>query len=648
MCNSEKLNLYKKAKDTYYNGGEQIMSDMEFDELEKELGLENKAYVGSKSKNYTIPHPFIMGSISKVQVKYNDEGTIDFDMYKSEVEKYLLKSIVSSHTEWGFETTPKLDGCSFECIISYSGQLLSVSTRGDGNFGKDIKNWFDTEWEKNYVPKIRNWISRLDTDSYMFLDKFVIRGEVLIDKKTFEKKYSKDFTIPRSFVSGVINKKWENTPEQIEMRNDLSFITYDYREVYENGTIIEIDYDNTLPGVCIENRKKFHKLTTDLFKFIYEDYEKYRYETCPFCLDGIVIKPFTSFRLQDNTRERQEDCVAIKFTPDIVETCVEGIEWNVGKNGEYYPIGKVKEVILDGKKINRVSLHNYDYITRNICGVGSIIEISLAGDIIPFVYKIVNHQPINLNDIPSDSYNYREKSGCVHLMKDMTNEDKQHNDFLTSVKVLKIDGISEKISDILYDIKHVSNILDLMTNENIELIKNELESQDIEFNKNKGKNKTTRDTSRENIIKSLLDKRSKLTLEEIIESCGFENCGKKNSLWLSKIISGYDVSTDGIPTSIIELSKSSEFNDRIKKYMYMFNVKFTLNEDTDKIPVIMTGEPSNTSYKTKKQWLVAHPQYKETTSWKECKILFTNDIDGNSGKMKNARKKNIEIRLYEK
>ena len=40
----ELLQLYKEAKDAYYTG-EEIMSDIEFDELEEFLGLSNKSKV---------------------------------------------------------------------------------------------------------------------------------------------------------------------------------------------------------------------------------------------------------------------------------------------------------------------------------------------------------------------------------------------------------------------------------------------------------------------------------------------------------------------------------------------------------------------------------------------------------------------------
>ena len=70
-------------------------------------------------------------------------------------------------------------------------------------------------------------------------------------------------------------------------------------------------------------------------------------------------------------------------------------------------------------------------------------------------------------------------------------------------------------------------------------------------------------------------------------------------------------------------------------------------KNNDKIPVIMAGDTSKTKYKTKKDWIQAHPQYVETTSWKECKILFTNDLSSTTSKMTKARKNGIESRIYE-
>ncbi|MBO6271199.1 hypothetical protein J6O48_00305 [bacterium] len=61
----------------------------------------------------------------------------------------------------------------------------------------------------------------------------------------------------------------------------------------------------------------------------------------------------------------------------------------------------------------------------------------------------------------------------------------------------------------------------------------------------------------------------------------------------------------------------------------------------------MTGSPKPFGYNTKKDFLNAHPEYIETTSWTDCKILFTDDLSSTSGKMKKAAKAGIPIKTYE-
>ena len=187
----DKRELYDQAKEAYYNG-EPIMTDLEFDELEKELGLENQGYIGTHhQKSYTIRHPFIMGSLSKIQIKEDDKHVVNWLDYQKKVMDYLRKSNGYGKVGWFFEATPKYDGCSWEAVIDHQGNLVSVSTRGDGEYGKDIKVWFEEEWKKNYEPYVMDYYkSALDEQSYFFLKYLVVRGECLVKKSVFEEKYS--------------------------------------------------------------------------------------------------------------------------------------------------------------------------------------------------------------------------------------------------------------------------------------------------------------------------------------------------------------------------------------------------------------------------------------------------------------------------
>ena len=632
MTREDKLELYNKAKEAYYNGVE-IMSDQEFDKLEKELGLENKSYIGTHhQKSYTIQHPFLMGSLSKVQIVKDSQGVVDYDKFADAINTYLKKSRKYGENIWHCDITPKFDGCSFEVVIGWKGELISVSTRGDGEFGKDIKNWFMDEWSK-WALKVNEYFANLDGDQQMFLEKLVIRGECLINKDIFDSKYSKDFTIPRSFVSGVINSDWENTPEQIERRQDLSWACYDYREIYANGVIIELDYldeGEHLPGEKpSRSYRNVKSIDGELLKDIYKYFESTRNE-CGYALDGFVIKPCEHFRLQDNTRERQEDCVAVKFLPEIVKASIVDIEWNVGKTGEYFPTAILNEVILGGKKVNRVSLHNYDWIVKNSCGIGSKVDIVLSGDIIPNVLEVYGAS--STVNIPNDAY-IDDDGGGLHLMKTMCVGDIIHLKFINSVNTLKIDGIGEKVGEVLYDIIPEDNIIKLMSDSNLQIIKETL-----------GESKSTT-----NIVNALKERRNKLSLYDIVLSLSLSNCGEKNTEWFVNKISGLNPDSKGIPTVVKNLSENKDLLKMIEdEYMKPFGISYIEDTDVseDKIPVIMTGSPKACGFNTKADFLSKHPEYVETSKWNECQILFTDDLDSDSSKMQKAKKLGITIKKY--
>ena len=637
MTREEKLKLYNEAKEAYYNGVE-IMTDIEFDKLEKELGLENKSYVGTHhQKSYTIKHPYLMGSLSKVQIEKDNNDTVDYDKFADAVNSYLKKSKKYGEQIWYCDITPKFDGCSFEVVIDRNGNLLSVSTRGDCEYGKDIKEWFEYEWNRWLASgKVGKYMASLDGGQQMFLDRLVIRGECLIDQDKFNSKYSKDFTIPRSFVSGVINSDWEGTPEQIARRKDLSWVCYDYREIYENGTIIELDYfddrDN-LPGEipsqayhCVSN------IDGNTLRDIYKFFENVR-KDCGYALDGFVIKPAEQFRLQDNTRERQEDCVAVKFLPEIVKAEIIDVEWNVGKTSEYFPTAILKEVILGGKKVNRVSLYNYDWMVKNKCGIGSKVDIVLSGDIIPNVLEVYDK---------SDSYNIPDDAMIdgdtdagenMHLMKWMNQRDANHLKFINSVNTLKIDGIGEKVGEVLYNIIPEDNIIKLMIDSNLQKIKNTL-----------GESKST-----QNIINALKERRERLSLYDVVLSLCMPNCGEKNSEWFVNKISGLNPDDKGIPTAVKVYSENDQILKMIEEdYMKPFGISYikevAVNED--RIPVIMTGSPKECGFATKGEFLKAHPEFVETTKFDECVYLITDSLDSTRSKMEKAKKKGIPIKTY--
>ena len=145
-----------------------------------------------------------------------------------------------------------------------------------------------------------------------------------------------------------------------------------------------------------------------------------------------------------------------------------------------------------------------------------------------------------------------------------------------------------------------------------------------------------------------------LTLTDVIKSCNFKLCGSKVSEQCANYLIGLPYDFSHLASEGYEWCKDKNS----KNYKYVMDLINKLGRTLDdfkavkeesstassQIPVILTGEPNN--YRTKAEFLKCNPQYRMTTSWKEVKIVFTNSLDSNTGKMKQARAKGIEIQIY--
>jgi hypothetical protein len=263
------------------------------------------------------------------------------------------------------------------------------------------------------------------------------------------------------------------------------------------------------------------------------------------------------------------------------------------------------------------------------------VILSLAGDIIPFIYKITNTDAFDESKIGIDTLPEYYIEG-VHLFKKLTIDEQIKAKFLASAEALKIPGIGKSAAETIYKMLliRVDNILKVTPTQ-------------IKFSLG-GK-------IGENCAKNFMEFAGRLTIKDIIQSCAFPLCGEKAA---EQIECEYLNKGDGDWTGLPKQAYEWIFNEDTQEYKTVKNLVdqyININaarknhlskkqQKSEQIPIIMTGEPND--YPTKAEFLKAHPEYRETTSWKEVKILFTNSLESNSGKMKKARDKNIEIKLY--
>jgi len=644
----EKKQLLDEAKDTYYNTSTELLSDSEYDALEKSIGYENKSYIGSKhSENYTIEHPIIMGSLSKVQIHQQKDGTIDWSTYLNELHSYIYRHYPNSKCI----VTPKYDGCSFEIVLDIKNKkIVSISGRGDGTYGKDIRNQVGIPFTQDVIDDFCYNIKSMYNDWTEFA---ILRGEVLVSKTVFKEKYADQYANPRAFVAGMLNREDEYIPEY----SDLCEIIYDLRIKDDNSTWEDYDW------IRLANNTKYNYFFPKVYKYgydlsttydlvkIYNGFEEYR-SSSEYAQDGIVIKPVDALRKNNLTERRPDDCIALKYTPMTEPTTVTDIEWKLGKTGEWVPTIITDTVKMDGKNINRASAFNYGYLIQKRISIGTKVVLSLAGDIIPFIYKIEDSSKFDESNLGKNYPNTGKVVG-IHLMEDKLPLD---HSLLHSALALNIPGFGE------------SNIKKF-----IEWKKKDCEGDEffgIEAKPLPEHILLCNPTEIETALGGMTGKKvsnayqkilNNMSLKDIITSCNFKLCGGKVAEQIVNKMIGerYDFTSMASEAYSWVDEKESEqwmllmkifnFNGwTIDKWKLTTEEKESIYKEKKKVesqvPVILTGEPNN--YASKNEFLKCHPEYRLTGSWKEVKIVFTNSLESNTGKMKKAREKNIEIKVY--
>lgn len=404
-----------------------------------------------------------------------------------------------------------------------------------------------------------------------------------------------------------------------------------------------------------------HPLQCDMNKLqeLYNEFNKYRIKECEYALDGFVIKPLLGAREQNTTKARPDDCVAVKFVPEIKKTKVVDILWNQGKSGEYTPVIIFEPIVLLDKTVTKCSGHNYGYLVDNQVGIGTEIEVSLAGDIIPFLYSVLGHSSDDLgtsansvtnttdnlgdvfDDLPKHSVNLGKLpkdaviEGC-HLMGTVDNRTK----FIASGKTLKIPNIGPAILSDLYDI--VKNSFDNLTN----IL--QLRPQQIE--------QALGGKRGQKAAESFENYRNKVTYVEIIKSLNFNKCGsvcaKKCAEFINKgradfsgvASEGYAWVYNGTSTNYLDFNRLVNVLTGYGLSMRQLTNFDGTTDKTIQVPVILTGSPSK--YKSKKEFLEKNPQYIQTNSWSDAKMLFTGDLNSTSSKMLKASKLGLCVELY--
>ena len=398
------IKFYKKANHDYYNKGEPILSDFQYDILmdyikekyPKEIEI-GSVITGRKK----VPLPFFMGSMNKI--KSDDKVINNWTL------KYQGPYLIST----------KLDGISGLYDTLSNGER-KLYTRGNGKEGQDIS--YLLPYLK--IPDIQN---------------IVVRGEFIIKK---EYKIEK----ARNVVSGIISSK-ELHPKKLEM---IDFIPYELISPEKTpGEQFKFLSEHFRSIVLY---KEINEINSNILSSILLEWRN----TYSYDIDGIII---TDNHIYPRKNENPSHSFAFKMLlmDTMVETVVLDVLWNISKDGYIKPRVKLEPVMIDGVKIEYATGFNAKFITDHKIGLGAVVQIIRSGDVIPHILNVTEGS----NEPKLPSFEYKWSKNCTDIIVKEKNESVHKEEILYFFRGMEIDGLGPKTVEKIYSsgIKTISGIL---------------------------------------------------------------------------------------------------------------------------------------------------------------------------------------------
>lgn len=376
----------------YYLHDSPKISDREYDKLFSELIiLENKypeydspysptKKIGGEPLDTfkKIEHSRPLLSLDSV---YEEIEIINFD---NRIRKLLPDNKIDYVSEI------KLDGLSVE-IQYINGIFHTGSTRGNGYTGEDISENAKT---------IKNMPLRINFENKDAVPELLaLRGEVIIPVSLFTRlnetlieSGNTPFANPRNAAAGSLRL----LDPKITAKRPLLVYFYDILMIDDNQNtfdthIQELEFLKSLDLPIVPNYKFCPNIKSILDYKQYMETERLKLDID---IDGFVIKvnQLKSRNILGNKERSPRWAIAVKFPPDSMESIIREIYFQVGRTGIITPVARIEPVRIKGASIQRVSLHNFDYIREKDIMENDHIIVQRAGDVIPEIVSVLKEK----------------------------------------------------------------------------------------------------------------------------------------------------------------------------------------------------------------------------------------------------------------
>ena len=377
--------------DRYYNDDAPEIEDYEYDMMMRELKELEEKYPEYDAPDSPTKKVGGVADNSFESVAHSVRMESLQDAFSKDELREFSNRVEDTVSDVNYVVEPKIDGLSVS--LEYrDGVFLRGSTRGNGDVGEDVSG--NLRVIHNIPLKLNKSIPYIE-----------VRGEVYMPKKSFERVVDrqiingeKPFKNPRNAAAGSLRQK----DSSVAASRGLDIFVFNIQQIegVELSSHKEsLDFIKELGFNTIPTYKKVDNIEDAIAEIdrIGEARGSLEYD-----IDGAVIKvdDFSQRDILGSTAKYPKWAIAFKYPPEEKQTKLLDIEIAVGRTGVLTPTAILESVHLAGTTVSRATLHNQDFINEKGIAIGDVVTVRKAGDIIPEVLCVNEHNSNSVFKFP--------------------------------------------------------------------------------------------------------------------------------------------------------------------------------------------------------------------------------------------------------
>lgn len=377
--------------DRYYNDDAPEIEDYKYDMMMRELKKLEEKYPEYDAPDSPTKKVGGVADNSFESVAHSVRMESLQDAFSKDELREFSNRVEDTVSDVNYVVEPKIDGLSVS--LEYrDGVFLRGSTRGNGDVGEDVSG--NLRVIHNIPLKLNKSIPYIE-----------VRGEVYMPKKSFERVVDrqiingeKPFKNPRNAAAGSLRQK----DSSVAASRGLDIFVFNIQQIegVELSSHKEsLDFIKELGFNTIPTYKKVDNIEDAIAEIdrIGEARGSLEYD-----IDGAVIKvdDFSQRDILGSTAKYPKWAIAFKYPPEEKQTKLLDIEIAVGRTGVLTPTAILESVHLAGTTVSRATLHNQDFINEKGIAIGDVVTVRKAGDIIPEVLCVNEHNSNSVFKFP--------------------------------------------------------------------------------------------------------------------------------------------------------------------------------------------------------------------------------------------------------